>query len=129
MVTASLQNHGEMTAMAASRLHYPPEEFTVRLRQRIPMNVCFTFTSEQLDALRRVFGDRFDGRHTVDMRGRLYLPWSRYYVVLQAGRDRRTDVRRIGASQLGRIAIDSVLCGLSVTGLAAGAIWLAMTLL
>ncbi len=115
--------------MAASRLHYPPEEFTVRLRQRIPMNVCFTFTSEQLDALRRVFGDRFDGRHTVDMRGRLYLPWSRYYVVLQAGRDRRTDVRRIGTSQLGRIAIDSVLCGLSVTGLAAGAIWLAMTLL
>jgi hypothetical protein len=129
MVTASLQIHGEMTAMAASRLHYPPEEFTVRLRQRIPMNVCFTFTSEQLDALRRVFGDRFDGRHTVDMRGRLYLPWSRYYVVLQAGRDRRTDVRRIGASQRGRIAIDSVLCGLSVTGLAAGAIWLAMTLL
>ena len=63
------------------------------------------------------------------MRGRLYLPWSRYYIVLQAGRDRRTDVRRIGASQPGRTAIDSILCGLSITGLAAGAIWLAMTLL
>jgi hypothetical protein len=117
-----------MTAMAACRLNCPPEEFTVRLRQRIPMNVCFTFTSEQLDALRRVFGDRFDGEHSVDMRGRLYLPWSRYYIVLQAGRDRRTDLRRNGVSQVRRTAIDSILCGLSITGLAAGAAWLATTL-
>jgi hypothetical protein len=115
--------------MTASRINYPPEEFTVRLRQRIPMNVCFTFTSEQLEALRRVFGDRFDGRHTIDIRHRLYLPWSRYYIVLQAGRDRRRDLRRTGGSQLGRTAIDSILCALSITGLAAGAIWLALNLL
>lgn len=92
------------------------------------MNVCFTFTSEQLDALRRVFGDRFDGEHSVDMRGRLYLPWSRYYIVLQAGRDRRTDLRRNGISQFRRTAIHSILCGLSITGLAAGTAWLATTL-
>ena len=115
--------------MAASRIHCPQEEFIVRLRQRIPMNVCFTFTSEQLEALRRVFGDRFDGRHTVDVRGRLYLPWSRYYIVLQAGRDRRTDLRRTGTSQTMRTAIDSVLCGLCITGFAAGAIWLTTALL
>ncbi|MGA3398572.1 MAG: hypothetical protein ABSC95_05075 [Acetobacteraceae bacterium] len=115
--------------MAASRVHCPPEEFTFRLRERIPMNVCFTFTSEQLDALRRVFGDRLDGEHTVDMRGRLYLPWSRYYIVLQAGRDRRTDLRRNVASYVGRTTRDSLLCGLSITGLAAGALWLAMNLL
>ena len=114
--------------MAAARLHCPPEEFTVRLRQRIPMNVCFTFTSEQLDALRRVFGDRFDGEHSVDMRGRLYLPWSRYYIVLQAVRDRRTDLRRNGISQVRRTAIHSILCGLSITGVAAGTAWLATTL-
>ncbi len=114
--------------MAASRLHYPPEEFTVRLRQRIPVNVCFTFTSEQLEALRRVFGDRFDGEHDLDMRGRLYLPWSRYYIVLQAGRDRRRDLRRSAASNVRRTAIDSVLCVLSITGVAASIAWLAMNL-
>ena len=93
------------------------------------MNVCFTFTSEQLDALRRVFGDRLDGEHTIDMRGRLHLPWSRYYIVLQAGRDRRRDLRRNVASQVRRTAIDSLLCGLSLTGLAVGAVWLAVNLL
>ncbi len=115
--------------MAASRLHCPPEEFTLRLRERIPMNVCFTFTSEQLDALRRAFGDRLDGDHTVDMRGRLHLPWSRYYLVLQAGRDRRTNLRRNVVSQVRRTAVDSFLCGLSIAGLAAGAVWLAVNLL
>ena len=126
-VSIALQSHGEMTAMTASRLHYPPEEFTVRLRQRIPMNVCFTFSSEQLEALRRVFGDRFDGEHDLDLRGRLHLPWSRYYIVLQAGRDRRQDLRRSVASSGKRTAIDSVLCALSITGVAAGIVWLAMT--
>jgi hypothetical protein len=115
-----------MTSMAASRLYYPPEEFTVRLRQRIPMNVSFTFTSEQLDALRRVFGDRFDGEHAVDMRGRLHLPWTRYYIVLQAGRDRRKELRRDGAVTNRRTAIDTALCALTIAGLTAGAIWLAM---
>jgi hypothetical protein len=92
------------------------------------MNVCFTFTSEQLDALRRVFGDRFDGEHDLDMRGRLHLPWSRYYIVLQAGRDRRTELRRDGGSHARRTAIDSLVCGLSITGLVAGVVWLAMNL-
>ncbi|HVC63366.1 MAG TPA: hypothetical protein VND19_23755 [Acetobacteraceae bacterium] len=93
------------------------------------MNVCSTFTRDQIEALRRVFGDRLDGEHAVDMRGRLHLPWSRYYLVLQAGRDRRTDLRRTPGTRATRAAIDSFLCALSVTGVAAGAIWLAMTLL
>ena len=115
--------------MAASRLASPPEEFTARLRQRIPMNVCFTFTSEQLDALRRIFGDRFDGEHELDLRGRLHLPWTRYYIVLQAGRDRRTDLRRDGASHAGRTALDTALCVLSLAGLSAGLVWLGVSLL
>ena len=115
--------------MLASRQDYPPEEFTVRLRQRIPMNVCFTFTSEQLDALRRVFGDRFDGKHAVDLRGKLHLPWTRYYIVLQAGRDRRRDLRRGGATRARRVVIDSLLCGLAITGVAAAAVGVATGLL
>ena len=80
--------------MTASRLQCGPADFLLRLRQRMPMNIGFTFTDEQLEALARAFGDRFDGRHAVDMRRRIYLPWSPYYVVIQAGRDRRTDFRR-----------------------------------
>jgi hypothetical protein len=93
------------------------------------MNVCFTFSSEQLDALRRAFGDRLDGEHQVDMRGLLHLPWTQYYLVFQGGRDRRTNLRRTGSSHAKRTAIYSFLCGLSITGVAAAAAWLAMDLL
>lgn len=106
--------------MTTSRLYCPPEEFTFRLRQRMPMNVGFTFTHEQLEALRNAFGDRFDRRHSVDVRGRLHLPWSRYYLVVQMGRDRRLDVRRSLASQRARIALDSAVCGLGAVGLLSG---------
>jgi hypothetical protein len=114
--------------MATSRLYCPPEEFTVRLRQRIPMNVCFTFTSDQLEALRRAFGDRFDGEHTVDMRGRLHLPWTSYYLVFQAGRDRRTDFRRSITSRVTRTAIDSAMCAIAIAGVLAGTAWMALNL-
>jgi hypothetical protein len=125
-ISTEMQCHGGMTSMPASRLYYPPEEFTVRLRERIPLNVCFTFTSEQLEALRRVFGDRFDGEHKVDVRGRLHLPWTRYYIVLQAGRDRRKALRRDGAVTRRRTAIDTALCALTIAGLTVGAVWLSL---
>lgn len=111
--------------MATARWDYPAEEFTLRLRERLPMNICFTFTSDQLEALRRVFGDRLDGRHSLDMRGRVHLPWSRYYIVFQAGRDRRRSLRRQGATRFGRIVLDSAICFAPVVGVAAGAAWLA----
>ena len=104
--------------MPVSRLYCPPEDFILRLRQRMPMNVGFTFSDEQLEALRRAFGDRFEGRHAVDMRGRIYQPWSRYYIVFQAGRDRRKDPRR-GAARATRTAVDSFVCGILLSGLAA----------
>lgn len=115
--------------MAASRLYCPPEEFTFRLRQRLPMNVGFSFTAEQLEALRSAFGDRFDHQHAIDMRGRVYLPWSRYYLVFQAGRDRRTDPRHRLISRRGRTVLDSVLCGLTLGGVASVAFVFALRLL
>jgi hypothetical protein len=118
-----------MTAMAASRLQYPPEEFTVRLRNRLPLNVCFTFTSEQLEALRRVFGDRFDSEHDLDIRGRIFLPWSNYYLVLLVGRDRRKDLRRATTLHAKRTVKDTLLLGLSITVVAAGIGLLLMKLL
>ncbi|HUB46056.1 MAG TPA: hypothetical protein VMB73_13810 [Acetobacteraceae bacterium] len=107
-----------------SRLYCAPEEFVLRLRQRMPMDVGFTFTDEQLAALSRAFGDRFDGTHAVDMRGRLYLPWTRYYLVFQVGRDRRHSA----ASQARRTAAHSFLCGLALSSAVVAAAWFTLQL-
>jgi len=115
--------------MMSSRLYCAPKDFVLRLRHRMPMNVGFTFTDEQLEALSNAFGDRFDGRHAVDMRTRLHLPWSRYYLVFQVGRDRRTDGPLSAATGMRRTAIDRLLCGAALSGLAAGAAWLVLRLL
>lgn len=109
-----------MVVMAASRLYCPPEEFTFRLRQRLPMNVGFTFTSEQLEALRHAFGERFDRPHVVDLRGRVHLPWSRYYVVFQVGRDRRTNLRQSLAIRRTRVLFDSAICAMVAVGMLSG---------
>jgi hypothetical protein len=106
--------------MATSRVYCPPEEFTFRLRERLPMKVGFTFTSEQLEALRQAFGERFDHPHLVDLRGRVYLPWSRYYVVFQLGRDRRTDRREKLVTHRTRVTVDTALCAMAAIGVLSG---------
>lgn len=115
--------------MVESRLYCPEEEFTGRLRSRLPMNVLFTFTAEQLQALRAAFGTRFERRHSLDMRGRLYLPWRRYYFVLQIGRDKRTDPRRSRGGVRLRTMIHSLSIGLTIAAGLAGLAWLAMQIL
>jgi hypothetical protein len=113
--------------MVRSRLYCAPHEFILRLRQRMPMDIGFTFTDAQLAALARAFGDRFDGKHALDMRGRLYLPWSNYYLVFQAGRDRRTDLRRSApATRARRTTIDSFLCGVALSSVVVAAAWFAL---
>lgn len=111
--------------MRESRLYSPDEEFTGRLRSRMPMNVLFTFSAEQLEALRTAFGSRFQNRHCVDVRGRVFLPWSRYYVVLQVGRDRRSDPGRTEGEHRLRTWTDSLTIGLLLSGSVAGMAWLA----
>jgi hypothetical protein len=112
--------------MADSRLECPKEEFTWRLRSRLPMNIGFSFTSEQLQALRSAFGARFERRHSIDFRGRLHLPWSKYYVVLQLGRDRRVDPRRARRRAAVRTLIDSLLFGMVAIGALSLVGWLAL---
>ncbi|HUN41847.1 MAG TPA: hypothetical protein VMU81_16300 [Acetobacteraceae bacterium] len=114
--------------MVSSRLYCAPQDFVLRLRQRMPMNVGFTFTDDQLAALAHAFGDRFVGHHTVDMRGRFRLPWSRYYVVVQAGRDRRTGGRRRVGGAARRTAIVRFLCGVALALALAGAAWIIVRL-
>lgn len=110
--------------MRRTRL-YGDEDFTWRLRSRLPMNVWFSFSGEQLEALRHAFGARFQRRHSVDMRGRLHLPWSRYYVVFQLGRDKRADPSRGRAGRVRTIAHSTMLVLLVLVGLV-GLTWLAM---
>lgn len=105
---------------------YPEEEFTGRLRSRMPMNVLFTFTADQLHALRTAFGARFERRHSVDMRGRLYLPWRRYYFVVQFGRDARVDPRRVRRGAGFRMLRDSLCVGLVLAAGVAALGWLVM---
>lgn len=114
--------------MKRSDLDGASENFTTRLRSRLPMNVWFTFTGEQLEALRQAFGARFQRRHSLDVRGRLYLPWSRYYIVLQLGRDERTDQQR-SPTERGRTVAHSVFFLLVLSAGLAGLGWLVAYLL
>lgn len=111
--------------MTQSRLYCPEEEFTGRLRARMPMDVGFSFTQDQLQALRTAFGTRFERRHSLDMRGRFHLPWSRYYLVLQFGRDQRNDHRQSLVSKTSRTVIDTMLLAVAAGGMLAGLAWLA----
>lgn len=60
---------------------------------RIPKDVAPTFTSAQLDAVKRAFGARSAGAHAVDLRFSVPLGRGRGYVVLLAGREQRSDDR------------------------------------
>jgi hypothetical protein len=70
---------------------------------RIPKQVASTFTAAQLDAVKRAFGARYRGTHTIDVR--LSLPLWRHsiYLVLLAGSERRTFDRRLLERLLGKV--------------------------
>ena len=57
---------------------------------RIPKDVAASFTPAQLDAIKRAFGARVVGAHAVDIRMSIPLGWRSVYVVLLAGREKRT---------------------------------------
>lgn len=61
--------------------------------QRIPAEVAETFTDAQLDAIKRAFGARTPGSHTIDLRFSIPLPRRCYYLVLLAGKERRSPER------------------------------------
>lgn len=62
-----------------------------RLFERMPHSVSQSFSDEQLLHIRNAIAAREWGRHKVDIRGVLtvpFLPWHYYYVILM-GRNRR----------------------------------------
>ncbi|NJO67610.1 MAG: hypothetical protein HC826_01270 [Rhodospirillales bacterium] len=71
------------------------DPFLHRFFSRIPGDVAETFNDGQLDAIKRAFGSRTFGVHTVDIRLSMPFGARSFYFVLLAGRERRSR-RRLG---------------------------------
>ncbi len=56
---------------------------------RIEPEVAQSFTCAQREAITLHFGMRYRARHLIDWRRRILLPFSRFYIVLLAGREPR----------------------------------------
>ena len=59
----------------------------------IPPEIAATFTDAQLNAIERVISSTIGGGHAVDIRLSLPVPGCRFYLVLLAGRERRSHKR------------------------------------
>lgn len=59
----------------------------------IPPEMGNTFSDDQLNAVKQAFGARSWGSHPVDIRYSTPIPFLRFYLVLLAGRERRSRQR------------------------------------
>ena len=80
-----------------------------KLLERMPEDVQQSFTEAQLSYLRVALGARQWGKHKVDLRGTLGLGSWRYYYVLVAGRNKRSEHRSHKAGLLVKAVLVSVL--------------------
>ncbi|MDE8348785.1 MAG: hypothetical protein POG74_04780 [Acidocella sp.] len=64
-------------------------EVLARFLGRIEPELAQSFTKAQREAIILHFGMRYRVRHFIDWRQRILLPFSRFYVVLLAGREPR----------------------------------------
>jgi len=92
------------------------DAFTDNIIRDIPENVREQFTDEQTEALLKVLlKQHAQARHIIDARFTIPLYFTRYYVVLLLGKDRRTHVgktmveRRDKGGLFTRIAFTSLL--------------------
>lgn len=69
------------------------DPFVRGLKQRLPEQLRESFSEEQLDALRGVFGARSWVKHRIDYRGTIRLWRDRYYFAIVAGRNKRSLTR------------------------------------
>lgn len=64
-----------------------------QLFDTIPTEICQSFTFEQIEAITRAFSSRSWKRHPLDIRVSLPILELRFYMVLLAGRERRSKER------------------------------------
>ena len=80
-----------------------------KLLERMPSEVQQSFTEAQLSYLRVAMGARQWGKHKLDLRGTLGLGSWRYYYVLVAGRNKRSEHRSYKTGLLVKAVLVSVL--------------------
>jgi hypothetical protein len=81
------------------------DPFFRRFFARVPPDVAMTFDDEQLTAIKRAFGARTPGSHTVDLRFSVPFFGRRcFYVVFLVGRERRSSRRRLWERRLRPLA-------------------------
>lgn len=82
------------------------DPFIRGLKQRLPDHLRESFSAEQLQALRGVFGKRSWVRHRIDLRGTFSFWRSHYYFAIIAGRNKRNLTRpQQDLSLAGRAAV------------------------
>ncbi|TXH98501.1 MAG: 3-phosphoshikimate 1-carboxyvinyltransferase [Rheinheimera sp.] len=80
-----------------------------KLLERMPDEMQQSFSEAQLSYLRVALGARQWGKHKVDLRGTLGLGSWRYYYVLVAGRNKRSEHRSHKAGLLVKAVLISIL--------------------
>jgi hypothetical protein len=96
-----------MTAPNADDIRQDPA--VQKLLERMPPEVQLSFTETQLSYLRVALGARQWGKHKLDLRGTLGVGNWRYYYVLVAGRNKRSELRSHKTSLLVKAVVISVL--------------------
>lgn len=96
-----------MTAAPSDDIRQDPA--IQKLLERMPSEVQQSFTEAQLSYLRVALGARQWGKHKLDLRGTLGLGSWRYYYVLVAGRNKRSEHRSHKAGLLVKAVLVSVL--------------------
>jgi hypothetical protein len=67
-----------------------PDPFLRHMFSRMSPGARFTFTPEQLDEIKKAFSARSRTSHALDVRRSISLFGKSYYLVLLAGRERRS---------------------------------------
>jgi hypothetical protein len=86
------------------------------LARRVGPAIAGSFTPSQFSALKRAFGSRVIGAHSIDIRDSFSIFGISFYMVFLMGRDHRSQIRRrlegpTGLERLVRIGLDMVWCG------------------
>ena len=78
------------SSAAPDKTDAPRDPFIDHYFKRIDPRVAETFTPEQCEAIKTMFGARGMAQHAVEVRRSLPIGRRRYYLVLLLGRERRT---------------------------------------
>lgn len=94
--------HASPGSTAPETTKAPRDPFIDHYFKRIDPQVAASFTEEQCEAIKSMFGARGMAQHAVEIRRSLPIGRRRYYLVLLLGRERRT---------FGRLHSDGAISG------------------